>query len=81
MTSLTPEQKLVLEANLAAAEKAYHNLMIGGGVAEIRDQNQELVRFTAANRSALIGYINSLRAQLGLCPMQGIVSRPAGVFI
>lgn len=55
-----------LNANLAAAEKAYHALMTGQSVAEFRDQNGELVRYTPANAQRLQGYILSLKMALGL---------------
>lgn len=55
-----------LNANLADAEKAYHALMTGQSVAEFRDQNGELVRYSPANAQRLQGYILSLKMQLGL---------------
>lgn len=50
---------------LDEAEQAYHRLTIGDGIAEFRDQNGELVRYTPANRHALWSYILRLRAELG----------------
>jgi hypothetical protein len=55
-----------LNAYLADAEKAYHALMTGQSVAEFRDQNGELVRYSPANAQRLQGYILSLKMQLGL---------------
>ena len=51
---------------LQQAEKAYHDLMLGKSVAEVRDGNGEMIRYTAANRGALASYISELRRQLGV---------------
>jgi Spy/CpxP family protein refolding chaperone len=42
-TPLTPEQRAALEANLADARAAYHQLAIGGQARVIVDQNGERV--------------------------------------
>lgn len=55
-----------LQTRLEEAESAYHSLAIGQGIAEFRDQNGEMIRYTQANRAALWNYILSLRAQLGI---------------
>ena len=55
-----------LETRLAEAEEAYHALMTGQSVAELRDQNSELIRYMPANASRLLAYIQSLKQQLGL---------------
>lgn len=55
-----------LTTRLAEAEEAYHALMTGQSVAELRDQNSELIRYTPANASRLLAYIQSLKQQLGL---------------
>ena len=55
-----------LTIQLAEAEAAYHALMIGQSVAELRDQNGELVRYTPANAGRLLAYIATLKQQLGL---------------
>lgn len=65
-----------LETRLAAAENAYHNLMIGHSVAELRDQNGEMVRYTPASVSRLAAYIDQLKIELG----QKYPSAPARVF-
>lgn len=49
---------------LAEAEKAYHQLMLGQSVRVFVDQNGERVEYTAANRDALLNYINALRSQI-----------------
>lgn len=79
--ALTDEERAALQARLTAAENAYHNMLIGGQVREFHDQNGERVVYSSSNRAGLIGYINQLRSQLGLCMMQGVVARPAGVFL
>lgn len=58
----------VLETRLQEAEAAYHALMSGQSVAEFRDSNGELVRYTPANAFRLQGYILQLKSQLGLIP-------------
>ena len=56
---------MTLEEKLEQAEAAYHDLMMGKGVVEVRDSNGEMVRYNAANRSQLAGYINELKRQMG----------------
>ena len=60
-----------LEQKLAEAEAAYHALMLGQSVAELRDSNSELVRYTPANAGRLQAYIQSLKQQLGLLTTSG----------
>ena len=55
-----------LETRLAEAEQAYHDLMTGQSAAELKDSNGETIRYTPANASRLLGYITSLKSQLGL---------------
>jgi len=57
-----------LQSQLQEAEQAYHGLMLGQSVAELRDANGELIRYTPANAARLATYIRSLRAQLGMIP-------------
>jgi hypothetical protein len=77
---LTPEQRAALELKLAAAEEAYHQSMIGGGVREFTDQNGERIAYSAANSSRLLAYIAWLRSQLGYpAYCNPYHSRPAGV--
>jgi hypothetical protein len=67
---VTPQERL------QQAEDAYHRLMLGQSVVEVRDSNGESVRYTATNRNALSAYINELKRQLGV-----LDNRPArGVF-
>lgn len=77
---LTDEDRAQYTAQLREAEAAYHSIMIGGQVVDFMDQNNERVRYSAANAASLLRYINHLRQTLGLCPyMLPAVSRPAGV--
>ena len=79
MTVLTDEDRVLYTAQLREAEAAYHSVMIGGQVVDFMDQNQERVRYSAANAAGLLRYINGLRQMLGLCPfMLPATSRPAG---
>lgn len=55
-----------LQARLTAAENAYHDLMIGHSVAELRDQNGEMVRYTPASVARLSAYIEQLKVELKL---------------
>ena len=55
-----------LQTKLEEAEAAYHALMTGQSVAELRDQNSEMIRYTPANAARLLAYIQSLKQQLGL---------------
>lgn len=77
---LTDEDRALYTAQLREAEAAYHSVMIGGQVVDFMDQNNERVRYSAANAAGLLRYINYLRSVLGLGPfMLPSVSRPAGV--
>lgn len=53
---------------LAEAEAAYHALMSGQAVAELRDHNGELIRYFAPQATRLRGYIMELKAELGMIP-------------
>lgn len=60
-----------IQDRLNEAEAAYHALQCGQAVAEVRDQNGESVRYTAANASRLYGYILDLKRQLGITAYSG----------
>ena len=81
MATLTTGERAALIVQLAEANAAYHAVMIGGQVREFHDQNGEKIVYSSNNRFGLIGYINQLRAALGMCPMPGIVAPPAGVYL
>jgi hypothetical protein len=55
---------MTLQQRLEAAEKAYHDLVLGAAVREVRDSNGEMIVYTAANRDALRGYIAILKDQI-----------------
>lgn len=57
---------LDLNTALQDAEQAYHRLMTGQSAVEFRDSNGELVRYSAISANRLMGYILSLKQQLGL---------------
>lgn len=64
--ALTPEERAIKTAYLAGAEKAWHELNIGGAVRVFVDQNGERVEYAAANRAGLRSYILELKIALGL---------------
>lgn len=55
-----------LSARLTEAQAAYHALLTGSAVEEVRDSNGETIRYTQANRGALAGYISSLERQIAV---------------
>lgn len=75
-----PEQtEAELIALLAEAKTAYHKLMTGEALVEVRDQNGETVRFTQINRAALYSYIQDLERKV--CGSSGARStRPMGFY-
>lgn len=53
---------------LAAAEKAYHDLMVGQSPRVFVDQNGERIEYTPANAGRLQAYITQLKRDLNtLC--------------
>lgn len=57
---------------LAEAEAAYHALMSGQTVAELRDHNGETIRYFAPQAARLKAYILELKTELGLLPARSI---------
>lgn len=53
-----------LKQQLKEAKAAYHQLMMGGSVRVVVDQNGERVEYTAANKQSLFNYIKILEAQI-----------------
>lgn len=49
---------------LAEAEVAYHSLMVGAAVAEVRDATGESIRYTQANAARLRAYIADLKSKI-----------------
>ena len=62
-----------IEALLASARAAYHDLMTGGGISRFIDQNGESVSYTRASSSDLLAYIAKLENDLAIC--QGASNR------
>lgn len=63
-----------LAERLVEAEAAYHSLLIGQGIAELRDQNGETVRYSKTDIGALRGYIAALKQEIagnGVAPSEG----------
>jgi hypothetical protein len=80
--TLSPAEIASYKQSLSEAERAYHSLMIGGGVREFTDQNGERVAYSGANRTGLLQYINYLRSLLGMAAFTGGYSaRPAGIIL
>lgn len=50
-----------LAERLVEAETAYHNVMTGGAVTKIRDQNGEEISYSQINPSRLLAYIATLK--------------------
>lgn len=77
-----PDCRPGLEAMLKEAQAAYHQLMLGGGVRVVVDQNGERVEYTAGNKQYLFNWILRLQAQLASSnpcdPNWGAPKGPAG---
>ena len=52
-----------IDARLAEARKAYHEIMTGAAVSRFIDQNGESVQYTRSNPGALQSYIARLEAE------------------
>lgn len=63
--ALSDAERAVLQARLAEAESALHELMIGGRGVSISSGGKS-VAFTAADTGRLQTYINQLKRQLGI---------------
>ncbi len=55
---------MTLQDRITEAKAALHDLMIGGAVRVVVDQNGERVEYTVANRAHLMAYIAALEAEL-----------------
>ena len=51
---------------LLDAQQAYHDLMTGTAIVEVRDQNAETIRYSKTNKNDLLAYIEWLKGQLGM---------------
>ena len=72
---------MTVQQRLTEAQTAYHALLLGAAVREVRDQNGEMVVYTAANREALKAYIATLEAEIAAAT-NGVATsrRPMSVF-
>lgn len=69
-----------LQAQLAEAQTAYHNLTIGGAARVFVDQNGERVEYVAANASNLLAYIMRLQQAIA-CGGSDPFPRPRAIGI
>ncbi len=69
-----------LQARLADAETALHNVLIGKGVTEVRDFNGEMVRYTRVDTSLLRAYIKELQDQIAVLLGNATVTGPMRIF-
>lgn len=67
---------LTLNQYLHEAKAAYHALLTGAAVREVRDSNGEMIVYTQANREALRSYILALEAQIAAAGGAQTVSGP-----
>lgn len=74
---MTKPTQAEIKALLTEARAAYHKLMTGTALVELRDQNGESVRFSAINRAALYAYIQDLERLLD-APTAVRPNRPIG---
>lgn len=51
---------------LNQAYAALTQVITGGAIAELRDQNGEVIKYTAASRASLMGWIAYLEAKTGV---------------
>ncbi len=66
---MTPEERALLAARLAEAEKAYHDLALGKRVSSVNYDGKAVSYSNSANSMAdLRSYILELKAKLGLLP-------------
>ena len=71
---------ITLRAQLADAEKAYHELVLGRCARVIIDMNGERVEFMSTNKAILYGYIVQLKSDIAHCAgdTSSIVRGPVG---
>ncbi len=63
--TLTPEQEALCRGQLAEAEAALHQLVIGKGAVTL-SYNGESITYKAADEARLRNYIRELQAKLGI---------------
>jgi hypothetical protein len=69
-----------LQTYLAEAQTALHNVLIGKGVAEVRDFNGELVRYSKVDTALLRAYIKELQDQIGVLLGNTVITGPMKVY-
>ena len=69
-----------LQTYLAEAQTALHNVLIGKGVAEVRDFNGELVRYSKVDTALLRAYIKELQDQINALLGVATISGPMKVY-
>lgn len=62
---------MTLQERIDQAKLAYHQLMVGESVIEVRDQNGETIRYSRVDANKLLAYIRSLEFELN-----GKIGRP-----
>lgn len=77
---MTPDEcRVMYKKLLDEAMKAYHDLMTGGSVRVVVDQNSERVEYTAANKQNLWAYIVRLQNALNSDnPCNAFIGAPSG---
>lgn len=68
MIVLTSDERVVLTQRLQEAEAAYHQLVMGGSVRVVVDQNGERIEYNQGSVRSLFAYITGLKVKLGLGP-------------
>lgn len=57
---------MATQQQLLEAQAAYHTLMTGGQLVELRHEGEGYMRYTPSNAVQLLAYVNSLEAQLNV---------------
>ena len=74
MATLTPQEQL------AAAQAALHDLLLGQSARVFVDQNGERVEYTPANRGALQAYVQQLKMEVAGVSSAVTPLGPMGVY-
>ncbi len=69
----------ILQEKLTDAQSAYHEIQLGRGVREIKDQNGESVVYNAANLAKLKGYMNELELQIAALSGTSATNTPTAI--
>lgn len=71
----------ILQTKLSDAQDAYHEIQLGRGVREIKDQNGEAVVYNAANLNKLKAYMNELEVQIAALSGTTVAGTPTAMRI